>query len=437
MTNARKEAVNALIKINSDGGYSNIVVDKILSGSELDERDKSFATVLVYGTLERKITLEYIISKYSKTPLKRMKPFILYTLETAVYQILFMDKIPNSAAVNEAVKLVRNSKMRNLSGFVNAVLRAFLREGEIEYPKEKADYLSVKYSVSKDIVNLFLEQYGDETEQILEGFFELDGVSIKVNTLKISVEELKNELAKKCEVKVHPLIDDVLKLNGAGSVRSLYGFDKGYFHIQDAASAICAKIVGAKSGERILDVCAAPGGKSFSIAENMGDEGEIYALDLYEHKVELIKNGAQRLGLKSIKSFVNDAGEFNSNLGKFNKVLCDLPCSGLGILGKKPEIRYKNVAFVDNLPSLQYHLLQASMLYVEKDGFLFYSTCTLNEKENYEVVDRFLSENKNFEPYKIAENFLKNDKDRINTLTLYPHIHKTDGFFISAFKRIR
>lgn len=437
MANARKEAVKALMKIENDGGYSNIVVDNLLIKTDLSERDKAFATNLIYGVIERKLTLEYIVSSYSKTPLKKIKPFILYVLYISLYQIIYMSKVPNSAAVNEAVKLVRNSKLRNLSGFVNAVLRNFLRDGEIKYPGEKTEYLSIKYSVSKDIVKLFLNQYGEETEEILKGFFELDGVSIRVNTLKISPEELKAKLSEQCDVQTHPLIDEVLILKGAGSVRNLFGFNEGYFHIQDAASAICAKIVDANENDRVIDVCAAPGGKSFSIAENMGDKGEVLALDLYEHKVELIKKGAERLRLKSVKSFVNDASEYNSSLCNFNKVLCDLPCSGLGILGKKPEIRYKNVAFIENLPTLQYNLLIASKQYVEIGGNLFYSTCTLNEKENFSVVDKFLSENKEFEPLPIGENYKKTNKDRVNTLTLLPHIHKTDGFFISAFKRVR
>lgn len=438
MANARKEAVNALLKIETDSGYSNIVVDKLLEKSDLESKDRAFCTTLIYGALERKITLRYIISKYSKTPLKKIKPYIFAVLETALYQMIYMDKIPDSAAVNEAVKLVKKSKFSSLSGFVNAVLRAFLRDDKkIVYPTNKTEYLSVKYSVGKDIASMFLTQYGDETEDVLAGFFTLYGTSLKVNTLKISVEDLKSELSKDCEVSVHPIISDVLVVKGAGSIRNLYGYNEGLFHIQDAASAVCAKIVGASQGERVLDVCAAPGGKSFSIAENMGDVGEVLALDLYPHKVELIKKGAKRLGLKSIKSFVNNAENYNSDLGKFNKVLCDLPCSGLGILGKKPEIRYKNVDFIDNLKGLQYHLLKSSKLYVEVGGILYFSTCTLNEQENFGVVKKFLSENDDFVPFEIGQGFKKSEKDMINTLTLFPHIHKTDGFFISAFKRVK
>ncbi|MBQ4155633.1 MAG: 16S rRNA (cytosine(967)-C(5))-methyltransferase RsmB [Clostridia bacterium] len=437
MKSARSIAINTLLKVDRDGAYSNIAIDKMLENSELSSKDKALATSIVYGVLERKITLQHIIAKYSKTPLKKLKPFILICLETALYQILFMDKIPDSAAVNETVKIVRKSKFQALGGFVNAVLRSFLRDDKkIEYPTKQVEYLSVKYSVSKDIAKLFVNQYEKSAEDILSGFFALDGVSIKVNTLKISASNLKEELSKQCEVSAHPLIDDVLIVKGAGSVRNLYGFKEGYFHVQDAASAICAKIVGAIGGERVLDVCAAPGGKSFSIAENMGDSGEVLSLDLYEHKVELIKKGAERLGLNSIKAIVNDAEKYNANLGKFNKVLCDLPCSGIGILGKKPEIRYKNVAFIDNLPSLQYHLLCTSATYVEKDGLLFYSTCSLNKNENIEVVKRFLAENDDFMPYEIGKEFEKHSDDFDNTLTLFPHIHKTDGFFISAFKRV-
>ncbi len=438
MANARSIAINTLLKIDRDSAYSNIAIDKMLENSLLENRDKAFATSIIYGVLERKNTLQYIISKYSKTPIKKLKPFILISLETALYQILFMDKVPDSAAVNETVKIVRKSKFSALGGFVNAILRAFLRdEKQIEYPTDFIDYLSVKYSVSKDIASLFYSQYETSAEEILQGFFNLEGVNLKVNTLKISPLELKEELSKVCEVSSHPLIEDVLVVNGAGSVRNLYGFKEGYFHVQDAASAICAKIVGAGSGERVLDVCAAPGGKSFSIAQGMQNKGEVVSLDLYEHKVKLIEKGAERLGLTSIKALVNDAEKFNVNLGKFNKVLCDLPCSGLGILGKKPEIRYKNVAFIDNLSALQYHLLCTSKNYVEENGLLFYSTCTLNCNENIEVVKKFLKENDDFEPFKIGEGFEKSYKDLDNTLTLFPHIHKTDGFFISAFKRVR
>lgn len=438
MTNARTEAIKALIKIETEEGYSNIVIDNKLSESGLDNRDKALATTIIYGTLERKITLQYVISKYSKTPLKKIKPFILIALETALYQILFMDKIPDSAAVNETVKIVRKSKLSNLSGFVNAVLRAFLRdEKKIVYPTNRVEYISVKYSVSKDIAELFLKQYADETEEILQGFFDTDCLMVKVNTIKISAEDLIKKLSETCEVSIHPLCKDVLMLKKQGSVRDLFGFSEGYFHVQDAASSICAKIVDAKPKDRVLDVCAAPGGKSFAIAEYMEDKGEVFALDLYPHKVELIKNGAKRLGLNSINSFVNDAGIYCDKLGKFNKVLCDLPCSGLGILGKKPEIRYKNVAFIDNLPLLQYHLLQASKLYVEKGGILIYSTCTLNMEENFGTVKKFLNENCEFEPYEIGQGFIKTRHDLINTLTLLPHIHKTDGFFISAFKKVR
>ncbi len=438
MANARKTAINILLKIENDKAYSNITVDKILRESELSEQDKAFVTKLVYGVLEKKLTLQYIVNSYSKTPIGKLRPFILVSLETALYQILFMDKIPDSAAVNETVKIVRNSKFRSLSGFVNAVLRSFLRdEKKINYPEDNKEFLSVKYNLDISLVELFLEQYGEETEEILKGFENLDYLSLKVNTLKISVDDLEKELSKTCEVSRHKLCDEVLLLKGQGAVRSLFGFDKGYFHIQDPASAICAKIVANLDGERVLDLCAAPGGKSFSIAEYSGDKGEILSLDLYLKKIELIKSGAKRLGILSINSFVNNAENYNSDLGTFNKVLCDLPCSGLGILGKKPEIRYKNVAFLDNLSNLQYHYLDTSKVYVNSGGFLIFSTCTLNKNENQKVAEKFLENNRNFEPFEIGEGIVKHKSDKSNTLTLFPHIHNTDGFFISVFKRVR
>ena len=217
MQNARKLAIETLVKVEKDGAYSNIAVDKMLFDTDLSGKDKALATSIIYGTLERKLTLEYVISKYSKTPIKKLKPFIKMALMSAVYQLLFMDKIPDSAAVNETVNIVKKSSFRSLSGFVNAVLRSFIRdEKKIVYPNSNSEYLSVKYSIDKSLVNLFVGQYGDETEAILQGFFALDGVSIKVNTTKISTEQLTRELEKSCTVVPSNVAKDVLLLKEIG-----------------------------------------------------------------------------------------------------------------------------------------------------------------------------------------------------------------------------
>ena len=434
MSDARELVANALLSMQADDGYSNIVIDKALENCELSSRDKAFASALFYGVIERRITLDYILKKYVR-PKLRIKPAVKITLRMGLYQLLYMNSVPDSAAVNESVKLTHKLGQPGAAGLVNAILRSFIRDDKkFELPTDNIKALSVKYSCGEDLVKGFVNDYGEAiAENILKGFENADNsVTLRVNTLKTSIDELlekfkeNNITARRVEI-----CDTALKVYSAGDIRSLYGYKQGLFHVQDVASQLCAKAVGANENMRVLDVCAAPGGKSFSIAEYMSGKGEIISCDKYEQKIKMIATGAYRLGLNNIKSLPNNGEVFNSDLGNFDRVLCDLPCSGLGIMVKKPEIRYKNVALLDNLPDLQYHLLCTSCEYVKSGGMLIYSTCTLRKCENEQIVEKFLNEHSDFSIVKVLPEFERNE----DTLTLFPHQSGTDGFFISAFIR--
>ena len=438
MTQSRLLVANALLSMQANDGYSNIVIDKALFESELSARDKAFASNLFYGVIERRLTLDYIMKKYIR-PKLRIKAPVKITLRMGIYQLLYMNSVPDSAAVNESVKLVRELGQPSAAGLVNAVLRSFLRdEKKFTLPDDKITALSIKYSCDKTLVSSLIDDYGENTaEQILQGFENADdSITLRVNTLKTTREKLLADFEKQgISATTVDICDTAIKVKSAGDVRSLYGYKQGLFHVQDVASQLCAKALSVEGNMRVLDVCAAPGGKTFSIAEELGGTGEVVSCDKYEQKVKMISNGAQRLGLKNITTLLNDAEKVTRTLGRFDKVLCDLPCSGLGIMAKKPEIRYKNVALLDNLPKLQYDLLCSSSEYVKSGGMLIFSTCTLRRCENEQVYNKFLETHPDFEPCDVLIDIERAENQPKNMLTLFPHIHNTDGFFISAFKK--
>lgn len=439
MADVRKLVKKALIRVE-EGSYSNLVWDNILSRSEIDGRDSAFGTAIFYGVLERKITLDYIISRFSKLPPSKISPEVRAVLRMGIYQILYMDKVPESAAVDQSVRLIKNSSQSKASGFVNGLLRSVARDGEnaLDLSKTKGKQrLSVQYSVPVELVNHLLKNYGEEnTVGILSHSFGRPTLNVRANTLKTTGEELKIMLEKDgATAEVSTICNDYLEISGLGSLENCQYFENGYFHVQDTASGLCCEALNAKKGERVLDLCAAPGGKSFTIAQMMQNQGELYALDLYEHKIKLITDGANRLGINIIKTKINDAGQNNTDLGTFNKVLFDLPCSGIGIIGRKPEIRYKNVATLDIFPNLQYSILCQNADRMEKGAVAVYSTCTLNLEENQNNVTRFLNEHKDFEPFEILPHLTRVMDEPNNMITLMPHIHGTDGFFVSAFRK--
>ena len=439
MADVRKIVKKALLRVD-EGGYSNLVWDNILSTSQLEVRDASFGSALFYGVLEREITLDYIIGRFSKLPPSKISPEVRTVLRMGIYQMLFMDKVPESAAVDQSVKLIKNSSQSKASGFVNGLLRSVARAGEnvLDLSKLKnIDKLSVEYSVPKELATHLVNNYGIEnTMGILSHSFGRPTLNVRVNTLKTNSDDLKSALFEQgAKVEKSSVCKDYLEISGLGSLEKCQQFIDGFFHVQDTASGLCCEALNPEKGERVLDLCAAPGGKSFTMAEMMENTGELYSLDLYEHKIKLINDGASRLGINIIKAKINDAQINNPELETFNKLLFDLPCSGLGIIRRKPEIRYKNVANLDIFPDLQYSILCQNVDRMESGTVAVYSTCTLNPFENQKTVERFLNEHKSFEPYPILSNLERVMGEGENMITLMPHIHNTDGFFISAFRK--
>ena len=339
MANARKTAVKALLKIEQDSAYSNITLNSVFKESEFSSADKALISALVYGVLDRKITLDYVLSRFMKTPVKKTAPFTLMVLRTALYQIMYMDKIPQSAAVNEAVKLIKTSKENRNSGFVNAVLRAVLRAEKLLPEGDSINELSIRFSCPELIVKSFFEDYGKEnTKKLLESSLETPPLTVRVNTAKTDAESLKQSFLDDGIACESADIDNCLYFPKGFDVQNNESYKKGYFYVQDTASQKAVSVLSPQKNTRVLDMCAAPGGKSFTMANLMENKGELIACDLYEARVKLIADSAKRLGLDIIHPAVCDATEYNENLGLFDCILCDVPCSGLGVLRRKPEI---------------------------------------------------------------------------------------------------
>ncbi len=417
MTNVRKLAVLALLKVEQDGAYSNLTLNSLLKDNpQLSRQEKAFSVKLFYGVLDRKITLDYYISKLIKTPVSKIKPYTLCVLRSAMYQIKYLDSVPESAVVNEAVKLMKNSREAYQSGFVNAVLRNFLRD-EISLPQGESVYdLSVRYSCPEWITGSFVKDYGAETAVLLlEEALKTPPVYLRVNTLKIQKNTLLDLLKQQGINALDVEGENALCIYDGIDVSKNDSFKKGYFHVQDLSSQLCAKLLSAKPGEKVLDICSAPGGKAFTIAQYMENKGSLIACDLYDHRTSLITQGADRLGIDIIKTKTLDATKPLPFDKCFDAVLCDVPCSGLGIIRRKPDIKYNAVADYKELSLIQSQILNNAAACVKKGGRLVYSTCTLRKGENRKAVDKFLMNNSSFE--------------LIQDYTYMPHIDGTDGFY--------
>lgn len=433
MQNPREIAFIALNKIEKEGAYSNIALDFSLSKTSIDTRDKAFVSNLFYGVIERKLTLDYQISLYLNKPINKLKPEVLTILRMGSYQILFMDKVPSSAAVNESVKIAKKNGCSFASGLINAVLRKVDQIG-LKLPQEEKfnEYISIKYSCPEWLVNKWIKEYGKEnTEAVLKQSVGAGYNYIKTNTLKTDDDELIRLLTQEGVSAEKAITPNCLRIDFKGkSVEGLECFKKGLFHVQDAACQLCVKALGVKSGDTVFDLCAAPGGKSYSIAENINNVGKVLSFDIHEHRVRLIRNGAERLGLTCIEALEGDATVRNSSIGLADAVLCDVPCSGFGIIGKKPEIKYKDPDETKALPSIQLSILCNGADYVKKGGRLVYSTCTLSYSENQKVCQKFLDTDDRFVQVKPLPDY----SDELY-ITLFPHTDKTDGFFIACFER--
>ena len=440
MSNPRNTALNVLMKIEQDNAYSNIALNNAIRENKLSGVDSSFVSALVYGVLERKITLDYIIKQYSKIPLRKIEIKTKMILRLGILQLIFMDKIPESAAVNESVNLAKKHKLQKSSGFINGILRSITRSAEKYKLPDKSDkvlYYSVKYSAPQELVKLWINSYGElNTEQLLKSLGGRPKICARVNTLKNDKNSLIAELAKEnVRAEENPFLENAVSLTETGSIERLSAYKSGKLHIQDASSQLCVDFLSPKPREVLLDICSAPGGKSFTAAQYMGDRGKIFACDLYNHKLKLISDGAKRLGIHSIVTLKRDGASSDVSLPLADKILCDVPCSGLGILSRKPEIRYKDNLISDDLPELQYKILCQSAQYLANGGRLVYSTCTLNPAENNKNARRFLEEHPDFYgvklslPPQINRAIDENDYE----ITLMPHTSGTDGFYIAVF----
>ncbi len=439
---ARQAVLDGLDSVFAQGAYSAIVLDRIVKEAALDRRDVGFATRLFYGVLERSVTLDYCITSYANKPLSKLDLQVVNILRMGLYQLKYMDAMPDSAAVNESVKLIGYVKKQSAKGFVNALLRRFIREGKaFPMPDGKKDALSalaVETACPKWILSLWKKQYGMEfARQTALSMLAAPNVNLRVNPLCTTTDALEEELTVAgFAVQRESALPDCLSITQtAQSLDALESFQKGAFYVQDIASQYCVKVLSAKPGERILDVCAAPGGKSIGAAMDMENKGEILAFDLYEHKVKLIQQNAQRLGLSVIKADLGDAAVYRPEIGLFDRVLCDVPCSGLGVMRRKPEIRQKDEKDVKALPALQYKILCNAARYLKTGGVLIYSTCTVNQEENTAVCKRFLKEHDSFAAEPIEES-IGGLKDECGMLLL-PQLTGSDGFYFAKLRKIK
>lgn len=386
----RRMAFEILKSIDSSGAYSNLELASRLRVADYDARDSAFISALVYGVIERKITLDYILSRYLSKPIAKARPDVRILLRMGAYQITFMDKVPDSAAVNESVKLAKSCGCSFGSGMINAVLRKVARD---DGAWRTADW-PVRYSCPQTLIDLWVKSYGkDDTLGILESSFQTEDTYLRVNTLRTTVDELLNTLcAEHIEAERVFGLDGALRIFRTGSLENLDAYRRGLFHVQGLPSQLCVSLLEAKPGMRVADVCAAPGGKSFTLAELMENRGHVDSFDLHPHRVDLIQRGAQRLGIGIISAGVRDATAEPDTDRLFDRVLCDVPCSGLGDIASKPEIRYKDTFTSEDLQAVQRRILEQSAKMVAVGGRIVYSTCTLNPRENEKVCSSFLED---------------------------------------------
>ena len=428
----RELTLSLLCDAEASGKYVNLSLSS-RRADKLSAEERSFLTVLLYTVAERKITYDYYISAISGRSIGKIDPTTLNILRIGMCQIADVDSVPSHAAVNETVALGRNKGEKS---FINGVLRQAARlkeEDKLPLPpreKKASRYLSVRYSFPLWLVKHFISLFGEEdTEKLLEHFNTARYTDLTVNLTKTDKQALTDLLVNSGYTVDSPINTDLsLRILGSVNPRNLSGFDEGLFFVQDLACAISAEALGISDGDRIIDVCACPGGKSFAAAI-LSPSGAVTSFDIHESKLSLVEDGAKRLGLANITVGECDATKPKEELlGSFDKVICDVPCSGLGVLGKKPDIRHRDNSSLLNLPELQYSILTASVNYLKDDGVILYSTCTLNPEENERVVERFLSEHPDFAPVDFSVGGIGS---KGGMLTLLPHVHGTDGFFIA------
>ena len=435
---ARETALNVLIACRKDDGWSNGVLKDYISRDRLDRREAALAARLCYGVLQNRLKLDYYLGQLLTGRVKDLHPAVRDILHIGLYQLFEMDKIPQSAAVNSSVALAKKycQRQKNAPGLVNAVLRNAARSKEtIKEPTDPAQ----RYSHPPKLVALLNSYVGQaRLEAMLKANNDIPATVVQVNTLRTDTQTLIKRLEEEgVTAQHHSWMNDCLVLTGTGSLEQLRTFQEGLFYVQDAAAKLSVLCAGLPAGEdvQVLDCCAAPGGKTFAAAIAMGGKGRLYSMDIHPHKIGLIENGARRLGLENVQVCCQDASvPMEQWREKMDGVIVDVPCSGYGIIRKKPDIRYKDPDTMQQLPALQLAILKNQASYVKPGGVLLYSTCTLVRKENEGVVEKFLKERPDFtlEPLPLPAPLPKNES---GMLALVPGEYDTDGFFICRLRR--
>lgn len=437
MQNAREIALLTLCEIEEEGAYSNMALKKHLAKNKhLSGVDKAFVTALVYGVTARKLTLDYMIQTYSKLRLKKISKYILQILRIGIYQLTFMDRVPESAAVDESVKIAKRYGHKAAAGYVNGMLHAVIRGREsFQYPDEPIERLSVKYSYPRWLAEKWVKEFGYEfAQELMKAGNKEPSMTLRTNTLNASPDQLVELLeSRNIRAKKSELYQMAIETGGF-DVDASDLYKSGYFIPQDTAAMLAAEVLSPKPGETVLDLCAAPGGKSTHLAQLMDNKGTVIAFDIHKHKLALIEENAKRMGISMIQTVCADSAQQKEQY-QADKVLADVPCSGLGIIRRKPDIRWNEEK---ELFSLQYAILQTAGACVKPGGELVYSTCTIEPDENEHVIKKFLKEHHDFKPVDITACLpapLQKETAKKGYVTLYPNVDGTDGFFIAKMKK--
>ena len=444
--NTREMILEILLQINEEGEHSHIAIRNALSKYQfLPKQERAFITRVCEGTLEYRILIDYIINSFSKIPVDKMKAPIREILRSAIYQMKFMDRVPDSAVCNEAVKLAQKKGFYNLKPFVNGVLRTAARQmNELEYPSREENlvrYLSVRYSMPEELVNRWLEDYGEEiTEKMLADFLREKPVTIRCRTYLNSVDKICDSLKNQgVTVEPAPYLPYAKRISGYNHILALDAFIQGKILVQDVSSMLVAEIANPSRGDYVIDMCAAPGGKSLHMGDKMEGYGTVDARDVSQYKVNLIEENIQRTNSINVQARVQDATIFDQDSELLaDVVIADVPCSGYGVIGKKPEIKYRvTPQKQDEIVILQRTILDRAANYVKPRGELIFSTCTIAKEENEENMMWFLNNYpfklESLDPYLPEE--LHSETTALGYLQLLPGVHKTDGFFIAKFRR--
>lgn len=440
MPDARISALTALEKCRRANAWSDAVLGSVMDSAGLESRERGLCTAICYGVLQNMLLLDSAIASYSSIKVNKLEPKVLDILRVSAYQILFMDRIPDAAAVNEGVKICKKLGYARASGLVNAVLRKIGANKEkclSPEGKTHAETLSLRYSHPMALVEYFIGVLGEnETEELLRRHNAPVPITVQVNTLKTDTQTLFHALlGSGVDARPHPYLPDCLFLEGSGALSAIPEFRAGHFYVQDAAAKMAVLAAAPKKGDRVLDVCSAPGGKSFAAAVISGG-ADIVSCDIHENKLKRIREGAERLGIDSLSTVAADGRENRAEWNaQFDLIIADVPCSGLGVIRKKPDIRYKDLTAFDALPAIQLDILKNVSRYVKPGGTLLYSTCTVRSEENEGTVAAFLKENDIFTLEDFSLPGMLSSQGGM--LQLWPHRHGTDGFFIAKLRRTK